>query len=206
MMRFLSATSMAVVVLLVPCAVTAEEKKFTGLLGDETVKVIKDLDEKGWTLTELTGKVEGAAIRFDMTWVDNKIGAWAYWSGLTTKAFQAKDVELKKDGYKLVQQSSWMEGGQERKAGVWHYAPDGRTYSARKNGAFEQTKGRRWEEFTRGNNTYHFVEKNRTNRFVELFDQSRNTTVRLFADRCMIKGGGANDQFELLYTGKWGSK
>jgi len=76
-----------------------------------------------------------------------------------------------------------------------------REYWRHSNGHFENTEGNKWREKSPGG-TFNFVEQQRTLKFVQLYDRSRDVTIRLFDDRCMIRKG--DNPFELKYEGKWG--
>ena len=79
-----------------------------------------------------------------------------------------------------------------------------RNYWRHSHGHFANTKGNRWEE-KKDDDTYHFVETDRTDHYVELYDKSRDCTVRLFSDRCMVKADFTNNKFEKFYEGHWGN-
>jgi hypothetical protein len=78
-----------------------------------------------------------------------------------------------------------------------------RSYWRHKKGHFENIRGNRWVEKT-PDATYRFVETKRTDRVVELYDRSRECTVRLFKTFCTVKFG--NGRFQRLYEGKWGGR
>jgi type III secretory pathway component EscR len=78
-----------------------------------------------------------------------------------------------------------------------------RNYWRHSKGHFENTKENKWEEKS-ASGTQHFVEKDRTEKYVELFDKSRDCTVRLFDDHCTVRF--KDGEFTKLYEGKWGGK
>jgi hypothetical protein len=143
---------------------------------------------------------------YDMTWVDDKIGGWYIYAGMTTKEFLEKKEEMTKQGLKLHQESSWKVAGQELRAGVWLREPDGRGFWARKNGSLEHVKGKLWEEKADGKVTCKFVEETRTKEYVEMVDKDRNVTLRVYADRVESKGERPKDEYKKIYEGKWGNK
>jgi hypothetical protein len=67
-------------------------------------------------------------------------------------------------------------------------------------GHFENTRGNTWVEKS-PDGTFHFVERARREAFVELYDGSRDCTVRLFPNRCMVRFG--TGPFEWYYDGHW---
>jgi hypothetical protein len=67
-------------------------------------------------------------------------------------------------------------------------------------GHFENIRGNTWVEKS-PDGTFHFVERARYERFVELYDGSRDCTVRLFGDRCMVRFG--TGPFVRYYDGWW---
>jgi hypothetical protein len=75
-----------------------------------------------------------------------------------------------------------------------------RTYWRHSKGHFENTKGNAWLEKS-PDDTFRFVETDRNTNFVQLYDKSRECTVRLFGDRCMVKFGA--EKFKFYYDGKW---
>ena len=66
-------------------------------------------------------------------------------------------------------------------------------------GYFESTNGDQWVEKYE-NAKFNYVEIDRTNKYVELFDKSRNFSVRLHADHYDVK---VKDKFERRLDGKW---
>jgi hypothetical protein len=208
MVRLLSAVCAACVLLLAPAGAKAEKKEFTGINIEEVTKQYNDLSEKGWTPVKITGKPMGKDSVYDMTWVDDRIGAWYIFAGLTTKEFQDKKDEMKKQGLKLHQESSWKVAREDRCAGVWVREPDGRAIWAYKNGGayFEHKKGKLWEELKDKKVANTFIEQNRTKEYVEIYDKSRDTTVRFFADHYDLKPAGAKSEFKKYADGKWGTK
>jgi hypothetical protein len=75
-----------------------------------------------------------------------------------------------------------------------------RQYWRHGEGHFENTRGNHWTERHSGD-IYRFVEMDRTPKYVELYDKSRDCTVRLFDGRCMVKFG--DQRFERYYDGGW---
>jgi hypothetical protein len=77
----------------------------------------------------------------------------------------------------------------------------------RHDGGFFKDEGRGdWvEKNSRG--TYHFEEVRRNRDFVDLFDASRDLTVRLYRDDCYIQHATSNPvrhhDFTRLYYGHW---
>lgn len=78
-----------------------------------------------------------------------------------------------------------------------------RNYWRDDKGHFENTKGNLWER-KNGDSTFHFVETDRTDAYVELYDKSRDFTVRLYSDRCMSKVPSTDNKFEKSSEGHWG--
>jgi hypothetical protein len=79
-------------------------------------------------------------------------------------------------------------------------AQEARTYWRHSTGHFENTSGNRWIE-KHNKDTYTFTETERTPRYVQLFDRSRDCTVRLLENRCLVRFG--NGKFENYYDGRW---
>jgi hypothetical protein len=208
MVRSLSLPCALAVVLLVPVVARAEKKEFTNLSIDEVTKQYNELSEKGWTPVKITGKASGKDSVYDMTWVDDRIGGWYIYAGMTTKEFQDKKDEMKKDGLKLHQESSWKVAGQDRCAGVWIREPDGRAVWAYKNNGnyFEHKRGKLWEEVKDKKVVNTFIEQTRNKEFVELYDKGREVTVRLYAGHSDLKPAGAKAEFKHYSDGKWGTK
>jgi hypothetical protein len=81
---------------------------------------------------------------------------------------------------------------------VWQY-----------DGGFFKDEGRSaWvEKNSRG--TYHFEEVHRNREFVELYDASRDLTIRLYGDACFIQHATSDPvhhhDFNRLYFGRWGA-
>ena len=67
-------------------------------------------------------------------------------------------------------------------------------------GHFENTRGNTWVEKS-PDGTFHFVERVRHDAFVELYDGSRDCTVRLFGNRCLVRFG--TGPFLWYYDGHW---
>jgi hypothetical protein len=74
---------------------------------------------------------------------------------------------------------------------VWKY--DG--------GFFKDQGSNQWIE-KNPSGTYHFVEACRNRDYIDLFDRSRDVTVRLYRRECFLKGLGHRD-FVKLYCGRW---
>jgi hypothetical protein len=75
-----------------------------------------------------------------------------------------------------------------------------RSYWWHPNGHFENTVANKWVEKS-PDGTFHFVEVNRQPGFVELYDQSRDCTVRLDNGCCWVKFGAGC--FQKFYDGQW---
>jgi len=65
-----------------------------------------------------------------------------------------------------------------------------------------RVKGGQWVE-TNAEGAYHFIEMSRKSEYIELYDPSRQITVRLYATSCHIRRPANPDQFVLLYDGRW---
>src|ERR1700689_4387950 len=85
---------------------------------------------------------------------------------------------------------SFATVAQARERNYWRYHE----------GHFENTSGNQWEEHME-DKTFHFTEVDRTEKFVELYDKSRNITVRLYDDRQEDRSGIG--QFHELRKGEW---
>jgi hypothetical protein len=81
-----------------------------------------------------------------------------------------------------------------------------RSYWRQESGHFENTDRNRWVERAPDGATYHFVEVERRQRYVELYDRSRDCTVRLFDDRYEVKAPWNNYRFENYGVGRWGGR
>jgi hypothetical protein len=77
-----------------------------------------------------------------------------------------------------------------------------RNYWRHSGGHFENTVGNTWVEKI-DYRTFRFLEVERTAQYVELYDRTRDCTVRLFGDRCMVKFPGM-PRFEEYCGGRWG--
>jgi hypothetical protein len=77
-----------------------------------------------------------------------------------------------------------------------------RDYWRHSRGHFENTVGNKWVEKI-DDRTHRFMEVERTQKYVELYDASRDCTVRLYNDRCMVKKSG-KPRFEEYWNGRWG--
>jgi hypothetical protein len=75
-----------------------------------------------------------------------------------------------------------------------------RDYWRHSRGHFKNTSGAKWVEKI-GDNTYRYVEQDRVKDYVELYDDGRDVTVRLFENRCMVKVG--RKPWEKYYNGSW---
>jgi hypothetical protein len=83
-----------------------------------------------------------------------------------------------------------------------------RDYWRHAQGHFENVigpQGNVWIERGPGGQ-FQFVESDRTLDYVELYDQSRDCTVRLTANSCLVKAPFTGNQFVLYYHGRWGSE
>ena len=78
-----------------------------------------------------------------------------------------------------------------------------RDYWRHSTGHFTNTKENKWTEKA-PDGTHHFVETKRNKHYVELYDESRDITVRLFKTYSDAKSG--NGEFERLYEGQWVGK
>jgi Peptidase of plants and bacteria len=95
------------------------------------------------------------------------------------------------------------QGGVERSGGgsnpraEWKY--DG--------GALRAAEATAWVERNAGGVPLFFSERARTGEFIELFDASRDYTLRLFARKLQIRGGNGKvprfEKFTTLYAGRW---
>jgi hypothetical protein len=68
-------------------------------------------------------------------------------------------------------------------------------------GRFENTNGLQWVENAPDGNTYYFREVCRTEGYVDMYDRSRDCTVRLSNSACYVKFG--DDRFQRYYYGAW---
>jgi predicted peptidase len=75
-----------------------------------------------------------------------------------------------------------------------------RTHWNYQGGHFERGAGGAWEEKS-GDKTHHFVEKSQTDLYIEIFDEKRNITVRLYADRFEDQHG--DGMYRVIKQGKW---
>jgi serine/threonine protein kinase/Tol biopolymer transport system component len=80
---------------------------------------------------------------------------------------------------------------QAGKRNVWRYGQ----------GIFKMTKEKKWLEKTPSNVQYHFVEQGRTEKYVELYDRSRDCTVRLHEDRFEVKAPFTGGKFQKWHDG-----
>jgi hypothetical protein len=86
-------------------------------------------------------------------------------------------------------------------------AADTRSVWLYKGGYFKMLEDKKWSE-TNPDGAWMFQEKARTADYVELYDETRDYTVRLYATEMYLKGG--NDKtaykfkdFTKLYGGEW---
>jgi hypothetical protein len=196
------------VLLLVASAARAEKKEFTGLTYDELNRHYNELSEKGWTPISVTGKAAGRESVYDMTWVDDRVGGWYIFVGMTDKEFQDKKEEMKKEGLKLHHESSWALAGQERFAGIWTREPDGRgSWEHKKQDwKLEHTRGKVWEERADGKVAHRYVEDGRTKEYVEMTDKDHGVTLRVYHDH-VDRRDGPKAEFKRLHDdGKWKDK
>ncbi len=71
-------------------------------------------------------------------------------------------------------------------------------------GSFAQANSPgQWVERTHLGTVYTFTEVRRAPHFVELYDASRNLSVRLYDDDCLIRHAGTGGRFIFLYSGYW---
>jgi cellobiose phosphorylase len=86
---------------------------------------------------------------------------------------------------------AWVAPASAAARNYWHHS----------NGHFENTTENKWVEKS-PDGTFYFFETNRTDTYVELHNNARNCTVRLFPNRCMVKinDGG----WQKMYDGGWG--
>jgi hypothetical protein len=77
-------------------------------------------------------------------------------------------------------------------------------YSGAINGSFVQNRSdpALWTE-QNSDATFSFREVYRTSSYVELYDASRDLTVRLYSTVSFIRHPGTNGQFLFLYHGSW---
>ena len=76
----------------------------------------------------------------------------------------------------------------------------GRDVWVHSNGTFTNMRGNNWIEHV-GGDTYHFREMRRSDDSVELYDRSRDCTVRLTRHACLVKFGSGG--FDKYYDGRW---
>ena len=80
-----------------------------------------------------------------------------------------------------------------------------REYWRHSQGQLENTVGNTWEEQSPGAR-FSFQETDRTQEYVQLYDASRNCTVRLYSNVSLVSSPLSNFEFRTLYFGGWGSK
>ena len=73
---------------------------------------------------------------------------------------------------------------------VWHHH----------RGHFENTTGNHWVEKS-PDGTFYFREVRRAANYIELYDRSRDCTVRLTPSACLVRFGG--EGFREFYRGHW---
>ncbi|HEX5272374.1 MAG TPA: hypothetical protein VFW33_17880 [Gemmataceae bacterium] len=206
--RSLRFASVLGVLLLAASAARAEKKEFSGLTYDQLNRYYNDLSEKGWTPVSVTGKAAGRESVYDMTWVDDKIGGWSMYVGLTPQEFQDKKEEMKKEGLDLAHESTWTVAGQERWAGVWVRKADGRGSWAhgKQDWKLEHSRGKVWEERGDGKVSHRYVEDRRTKEYVEMTDKDRGVSLRVYNDH-VDRREGPKEEFKRLHDGgKWKEK
>ncbi len=208
MVRSLPIASVLGVLLLAAPAARAEKREFTALTYDELNRHYNELSEKGWTPVSVTGKAAGRESVYDMTWVDDRVGGWYIYVGLTTKEFEDKKKGMKEEGLQLLHESTWTVAGQERWAGVWLREPDGRgAWSHKKQDwKLEHTRGKVWEEKVDGKVAHYYVEDRRTKEYVEMTDKDRGVTLRVHGDHIDVRGGPREEFKRLHDEGKWKEK
>lgn len=69
-------------------------------------------------------------------------------------------------------------------------------------GRFELIGNGRWRETDNGGGTAQFVETRRRAEYIEIFDQSRDVGVRLYADKMFLKQPGPRN-YEFFRPGRW---
>lgn len=80
-----------------------------------------------------------------------------------------------------------------------------REYWRHSRGHFENTRGNQWEEKS-PDATFRFTERDRTEQYVELYDPSRDCTVRLYNNQCWVRAPFTDYVFRVFYNGGWGSE
>lgn len=80
--------------------------------------------------------------------------------------------------------------------------------SSDKNAKFIAKSRKKWEEQNKdGEVVFRFIEKERTDEYIDIYDQTRGYTLRIYKTEMMIKGGneGYNkfEEFTKLYDGEW---
>lgn len=99
-------------------------------------------------------------------------------------------------------QGTW----QRRYEGSWAEPPtaEDRVYWRHEGGFFDLTAGDRWFERS-PNGVFQFVETDRTDDFVELKNVKSGTRVRLYDDRCEVRGT-EQKSFSTRYRGTWAER
>ncbi|MHC5538374.1 hypothetical protein ACYOEI_09110 [Singulisphaera rosea] len=72
-------------------------------------------------------------------------------------------------------------------------------------GHFKKLDSQNWAEDYPGNH-FEFIEAGHTDDYVELFDDGRRCTVRLYDNRCEVRGPFTNMEFKDFHDGEWGSE
>jgi hypothetical protein len=95
---------------------------------------------------------------------------------------------------------------QRRYEGGWGKPPTAkdRVYWLHKGGFFDSTGGGNWYERS-PNGIFQFVEAARTGDFVELQNPKTGTRVRLYEDRCEVRGA-EQQSFSSRYRGAWAER
>ena len=95
--------------------------------------------------------------------------------------------------------SSYASAAHAQGAARWAYTAPGFT------GVFYAQPGNPgfWTERVSTGATYYFIMTEQGPVYTELYDSSRNLTVRLYAGSCTIRHANTGGQFILLYYGNW---
>jgi uncharacterized protein (TIGR03066 family) len=180
----------------------SDEKKFTGLTYDEALKLLEQMGEVGWVPISIKGSpAEGANNKFDLVWNQEPVADWSWVLNVRRFQYDEQKNDIEPKGYKQVDYSAWKGLDGDFVNAVWIKPVDGREVWIYDKGVFRHTKGKLWEEKS-GDDTHHFMEVERTNDFIQLYNQSRDITIQLRADRSDVKWKDAKD-FELLYKGEF---
>jgi hypothetical protein len=140
----------------------------------------------------------------------------------TDEHVELYDAKRKLSVYLYADHSSSLQAGSGKKAtklydGQWGKEAvtspastatgkaEDRDYWRYADGHFEKLKDDNWIEVTKDDRKFEFKERKRTDEVVELYDSSRKTGVRLFADRCEIATPGPLKSISRsTYEGRWG--